>query len=541
MTSSSAAANEPKRSESFEIGQQGGRATAPQQVARPKIEAGANLTTLGICFAVGIVIWLLGFTLDLTTIDDNYCKDEKNHGKAWPLFSIFVATIVGIILQPLPMGAVALMGLGVAMITKTLTFAQAFIAMSSNVPWIIVLAFFFSRGFIKTGLGSRIAYMFVANFGSTTLGLAYSMVAAELLMAPAIPSVSARAGGIFMPLCKALCEACGSKAGDGTEKKMGSFLFQACFQCSVISSAMFLTGMAANPVSQSEAKKIGESIGQDLNISWGTWAIGALLPGLVNILLTPLIFYVLDPPEIKESPEAPQDARRKLEDKGPLSRQEVIMGVSLGFTVILWMTGDIIGVDSISAALVGLSVLLVAGVITWKDCLLENSAWDTLTWFGALIAMASSLNDFGLIAWVSSSLKTSMEGLGLSWQASYLILLLFYFYSHYIFASGVAHILAMYSAFVKVAIDLGAPPMVTVMSFAFLSNIMACTTHFGIGSAPSFFGAGYTPVSVWWKNGFILSLISLTVWIVVGFSWWWVLGYFGEPNHAHTPTRTTMV
>jgi len=205
------------------------------------------------------------------------------------------------------------------------------------------------------------------------------------------------------------------------------------------------------------------------------------------------------------------------------------------------MAGDAIKVDSISAALVGLSVLLVTGVITWKDCLLENSAWDTLTWFGALIAMASSLKDFGFIGWISTVVKTAMEGLGLGWQGSYLILLLFYFYSHYIFASGVAHILAMYGAFVKVAIDLGAPPMVTVMSFAFLSNIMACTTHFGIGSAPSFFGAGYTTVAVWWRNGLILSVISLTIWISVGFFWWWVLGYFGEATASPTFTKSTIV
>jgi anion transporter len=533
----SAAAPPATERESLEIGARSAQAAAS---VKQKLE-GANLKTLGICFAVGIVIWTLGFAIDLESLSENYCKSKQNYGKAWPLFAIFVATIVGIILQPLPMGAVALMGLGVAMITKTLSFAQAFQAMSSNVPWIIVLAFFFSRGFIKTGLGSRIAYMFVAKFGSTTLGLAYSMVAAEFLMSPAIPSVSARAGGIFMPLCKALCEACGSKAGDGTEKKMGSFLFQTCFQCSVISSSMFLTAMAANPVAQKVAIEVGESIGQDLNISWGTWAVAAFLPGIVNISIVPLVYYVLDPPEIKESPEAPRDAQNKLAEKGSLSTPEMIMGGSLFFTVILWMGGEALKVDAISAALVGLSVLLVTGVISWKDCLLENSAWDTLTWFGALIAMASSLKDFGFIGWVSNLVKTTMEGLGLSWQGAYLILLLFYFYSHYIFASGVAHILAMYGAFVKVAIDLGAPPMVTVMSFAFLSNIMACTTHFGIGSAPSFFGAGYAPVAVWWRNGFILSIISLTIWMTVGMFWWWILGYFDEPTQSHATIKSTIV
>ena len=76
--------------------------------------------------------------------------------------------------------------------------------------WLIAIAFWLSNGFIKSGLGNRVAYYIVSVFGKTTLGLAYSLVFAEALLAPAIPSVAARAGGIFFPLVKALCLACGS-------------------------------------------------------------------------------------------------------------------------------------------------------------------------------------------------------------------------------------------------------------------------------------------------------------------------------------------
>jgi di/tricarboxylate transporter len=42
----------------------------------------------------------------------------------------------------------------------------------------------------------------VSAFGKTTLGLTYSLVFGEALLSPAIPSVAARAGGIFFPLAK---------------------------------------------------------------------------------------------------------------------------------------------------------------------------------------------------------------------------------------------------------------------------------------------------------------------------------------------------
>lgn len=60
-------------------------------------------------------------------------------------------------------------------------------------------------------------------------------------------------------------------------------------------------------------------------------------------------------------------------------------------------------IDAVTAAILGLSVLLTTGVVTWKECLGESVAWDTLTWFAALIAMASYLNKYGLIAWFSQT------------------------------------------------------------------------------------------------------------------------------------------
>lgn len=249
---------------------------------------------------------------------------------AWQLLAIFLGTIVGIITQPLPLGAVAILGLGVSVLTKTLPFAAAFSGFGDPIPWLICLAFFFAKGFIKTGLGNRVAYQFVSLFGSSSLGLGYSLVFSEALLAPAIPSVSARAGGIFLPLVKALCVACGSNAGDGTENRLGSWLMLTCFQTSVISSAMFLTAMAANPLCATLTQNaINKSIG------WLDWAKAGIVPGLVSLLLVPLILYVIYPPGLKSSPDAPKLAREKLQKMGPMTANEKIMTGTLLLTVII--------------------------------------------------------------------------------------------------------------------------------------------------------------------------------------------------------------
>lgn len=171
--------------------------------------------------------------------------------------------------------------------TLTLTCA---LTLFCSCSWLIAAAYWLAGGFIKSGLGSRIAYSMVSMFGKTTLGLTYSLVLGEALLSPAIPSVAARAGGIFFPLAKALCLACGSDPEKGTAKKMGAYVMKTCFQTTCVSSAMFITAMAANPLAVNLAAAEG------IHISWGLWALAGLVPGVVCLLTVPLILYALYPP-----------------------------------------------------------------------------------------------------------------------------------------------------------------------------------------------------------------------------------------------------
>lgn len=482
--------------------------SVPVEVKQPEQQPwqGAAMKPLIASIATGVILWLVPAPAGVSR-------------NAWQLLAIFLATIIGIITQPLPLGAVALLGLGASVMTKTLTFAAAFSAFGDPIPWLIALAFFFARGFIKTGLGNRIAYQFVKLFGSSSLGLGYSLVVSEALLAPAIPSVSARAGGIFLPLVKSLCVACGSNTGDGTERKLGSWLMLTCFQTSVISSSMFLTAMAANPLAANlTLNTINRPIG------WMDWAKAAIVPGLVSLMVVPLLLYLIYPPMVKSSPDAPKLAQEKLEKMGPMSKNEIIMAATLVLTVGLWIFGGALNVDAVTAAILGLSVLLITGVVTWKECLAESVAWDTLTWFAALIAMAGYLNKYGLISWFSQTVVKFVGGLGLSWQLSFGILVLLYFYSHYFFASGAAHIGAMFTAFLSVASALGTPPYLGALVLSFLSNLMGGLTHYGIGSAPVFYGAGYVPLAQWWGYGFLVSVVNILIWLGVGGVWWKAIG-----------------
>jgi divalent anion:Na+ symporter, DASS family len=438
--------------------------------------------------------------------------------RAWQLFAIFVATIFGIIAKPLPLGAIAVVSLGVCILTQTLGYKEALSGFGSDVVWLVMCAFLIARGLIKTGLAQRIAYIFVRFFGKSSIGLSYSLLGADLILAPAIPSSTARGGGILFPIVKALAESQGSSPADHTERKLGSFLMQTVFHGNTITCAMFVTAFAGNPLIVEMASKVG------IDITWAGWAKAAIIPGLMSLALLPWVMYLFYPPKIKHTPQAPLMALKKLDEMGKMSHPEKIMGLTFLSLLVLWIFGREIGVDAMPAALFGLVTLIITGVLDWQDILEEKTAWDTFIWFGILLMMAGMLTKLGMIHWFSLQIKDHVSGFHWGWALG--VLSLIYFFCHYFFASATAHVSAMYAAFLGVLLTCGTPPMLGALVLAYFSSLCGGLTHYGMGTSPVYFGAGYVTIGDWWRLGAIVGVFHLLVWGIIGGAWWRFLGIF---------------
>ena len=444
----------------------------------------------------------------------------------WHLLGVFLATICGIISSPLrlPLGAVALCGMCASILTGTMPLGLALSATRDPVPWLVFAAFLIARAVVKCGLGRRCAYAVVSRCGGSTLGLCYALVFAEALVAPAMPSVTARGGGIFVPIIRAVAEAGGSHpSSEESSRRLGAYLLATSFQCAQITSAMFLTAMASNSLSASLA---GPALG-GAPLGWAAWASAALLPGAVSLLLLPAFIRFIYPPTNLESPEAPSLAREQLAAMGPLSVDEALTGGVMAGLVLAWVFGPaLLNVSAVAAALFGVCALLALGVLNWeKDCLGEGAAWDTLLWFAVLISMAKELSARGVVDAATGVLTHALGNLaGLGWAPSLAGLVLVYLYSHYLFASLAAHIGAMYPAFLAVAISMGSPPGLAALALAFASALMGGLTHYGCGSAPVYFGTGYVQLKDWLRVGALCSILNVLVWVGVGAPWWKFLG-----------------
>jgi DASS family divalent anion:Na+ symporter len=438
--------------------------------------------------------------------------------QSWRLLAIFAATIIGSILRPVPSGAVVLIGVAMVALTGALPVEKALAGYADPIVWLVLAAFFISRGMIKTGLGRRIALLFVRGLGRRSLGLGYALIFTDMLLASVIPSNGARSGGIIFPIAKSIAETYDSRPG-ATAGRLGAFLVVLLYQCDVIVCAMFLTGQASNVII---AKFAREAAG--IELSYTGWLVGAIAPGLISLIIVPLLLYRIFPPEIKHTPRAAEFAAEELKRMGRMRLPEMLMLVVFFLVAALWMTTALHGLNYAVVALAGICVLLLSGVLDWNDVLSERGAWDVFIWYGGLVRMAEALGETGLTKLFANA--AASVTVGWWWGAALMILLLIYFYAHYGFASITAHATAMYTPFLVVTIAAGAPPILAVLTLAYLSNLNASLTHYGTTHAPIWFGSGYVRQRTWWMLGLIVSAPNILVWVGVGFIWWKILGWW---------------
>ncbi|HEV2914158.1 MAG TPA: DASS family sodium-coupled anion symporter [Pyrinomonadaceae bacterium] len=447
--------------------------------------------------------------------------------QSWRLLAIFAATIIGSILRPAPGGAMVLLGVTALALTGAMSVGDALRGYSDPIVWLVLAAFMISRGMIKTGLGRRIAFLFIRAIGRHSLGLGYALVSTDMLLASVVPSNGARSGGIIFPIAKSLAEAYESEPG-ATARRLGAFLMVLLYQCDVVVCAMFLTGQASNVLIAKFAQQV-----TGIELSYSRWALGAIVPGLASLLVVPLVLYRLFPPEIRHTPAAAEFAAEELKRIGPMRWPEKVMLAVFGIVATLWIIGDRLAyltggrvgaVHYAVVALFGICVLLLTRVLDWEDVIAERGAWDVFIWYGGLVRMAEALGETG----ITKRFAETAAGLtyGWTWWAALSALLLVYFYAHYAFASITAHATAMYTPFLVVILASGAPPYLAVLSLAYFSNLDASLTHYGTTPAPIWFGAGYVNQRTWWWLGLVVSLLNISIWMSLGPLWWKMLRWW---------------
>jgi len=458
----------------------------------------------------GLLVWALPVPAGLTPA-------------AWTYFAVFVAVVAALVLEPIAPALTGLIGVSVAAVLQLIPSAPGKAAtagssinwllsgFSNSTVWLIFAAFMFAMGYEKTGLGKRIALTLIKLMGRRALGLGYAVALADLILAPFMPSNTARSGGTIYPVIKNIPPLYGSTP-ENNPRGLGAYIMWTALATTCVTSSMFLTGLAPNLLAQSMVEKTAK-----VALSWNDWFMSFLPVGAILFVATPLLAYVIYPPTQKTSDDAPVWAGAELDKLGGISGKEIIMALLAVGALACWIFLDK-AVNGTTVAIAAICLMALLKVVSWDDIVGNKQAWNVLAWFATLVTLADGLGKCGFLEWFAKSISVSLQGL--SPTATLVGLTVVFFLSHYMFASVTAHVAAMLP--VMLAAAMAVPglniPLASMLMCSTL-GIMGIITPYGTGPSPIYYGSGYIKGREFWMLGMVFGLVYLGVFLLVGFPW----------------------
>ncbi len=331
---------------------------------------------------------------------------------AWYYFAIFAAVIVGLMLEPLPGGAIGLIGVTlVARLSEYVFYSPEQLAkpgfnpdsaslswalsgFSNATVWLIFGAFMFALGYEKTGLGRRIALMLVKSMGRKTLTLGYAVAIADTILAPFTPSSTARSGGTIYPVIKNLPLLYDSKPDDPSMRRIGSYLMWVAIAPICVTSTIFLTASCSQPSGCGAGQENGKDRTRMVRLVYGCARRRASCCS-VFVLCLPIGSIR---PKSRKVRRSRRWAGKELVKMGGITGKEIILGVLVVLALVMWIfRGD--EVNATTAALIIICLMLVTNIVTWDDITKNFAAWNTLAWFATLVALADGLARVGFVKW----------------------------------------------------------------------------------------------------------------------------------------------
>ena len=452
--------------------------------------------------SAGAIVWLLPVPGGLSPA-------------AWHYTALFVFVVAGLITEPIAAPVIGFIGLCTAAVfqlvapTPAASVRWALSGFSNDVVWLVFSATTFALGYEITGLGRRIALLLVARLGGNTLGLGYAIAAADLILAPFMPSNTARSAGTIYPVVKSIPPLYGSTPAV-EPRAIGGYLCWTAFATTSVTSCMFATALAPNLFAAELAGKIA-----GVQVGWMSWMIGALPLGVLLFVLTPAVSYALYPPTIKRGPEVVAWAAAELVAMGPVSRREVTMALLAVAALAGWIFGGAI-MAPVIVSLIVIALMVITGVVSWNDVIGNRHGWNVLVWFATLVAMADGLNQVGFLSWLAQRSAAGLAG----WSAVTIavVLIALFFVIHYLFASTTAHATAVLPAFLAAVVAVpGMPVRAVVLTMLYSVGLMGVLTPYATGPAPVWFSAGYISPKDFWRLGAIMGAIYLFALLAVAF------------------------
>lgn len=272
--------------------------------------------------------------------------------------------------------------------------ATIFYAWTGTTIWLVIGAYLIANAVKTSGLGDRIAYMYMQRFVTDFRSIIVGVFVLTAIMSLLIPHPWPRAF-LLMAVMKVVIDSSGIVQEDAT--KIGFAVFAASVPCSLI----FITGDAViNPLAASYAG----------GATFMQWLLYMGIPSIIFSVITLVLFLFLFKPT-KDYSVNKEEIANKLAEMGPMSGRERKTLIWVIIAIVLWMTDSVHGID-IGWVTLGIGMLLAMPIIGDLNGPKDWSAVPihVLVFLTAAMAIGKVGGTTGMNAWIASLLPSNVSG-----------------------------------------------------------------------------------------------------------------------------------
>lgn len=384
---------------------------------------------------------------------------------------------------------------------------------SSGAIFLIIAGMMLARAVNDTPLAKRVTYYIFYKSGGTPSRVLAAIILISQVQAFFIPATAVRAT-LLMPIVIDLLKFFDHRAYPNIRRQM---MLGVAFGGNV-------SGVAILPAAVGNVLAVEIlNIYLQENISYFAWLYYAFPIWLLMIPMVWIILLKTYPAEVQEIVGIKEEMQKKLNEIGPLTRSEKKCLITLGVTVLMWMTESIHHMHPAIPALFAALVLSLprVGVSEWKN--LTQINLDTVFVLGVTLSLGRVLNETGAIEFLGGLLNVGWLTQALQHPiiAVFLIVLITQLY-HLCVSNVSTAVVTLLPVLIGLATQIGIDPI-------FITFTAALTCLFGfilvVETMPNVIvqGSGYISQREFIVPGIWATIASSGVTVAVAATWWkWI-------------------
>ena len=257
------------------------------------------------------------------------------------------------------------------------SFDNAVIGFANPIIFLMIGGFIIAEAIRKSGLATRLTYAMLNKFGTSPDRSLFVAVFSTGLLSAWIENVVAFA--MLLPIIKEIIPLMGVEDPEKSKSNFAKAMVLGASYGSLAGGFGTEIGTAPNLMAAAYT-----------NIPFVNWMIFGFPLAIIMLIIIWKLLGRLFKPEVEGIVGGTKTITDKMESLGPMTMVEKKSLVILLFTISLWITTGITGLNSYSIALIGAVLFFIFKVIDWKDA--QNGVdWGLIVFFGGALSLGAAL------------------------------------------------------------------------------------------------------------------------------------------------------